>query len=89
MGHASRRVVAVQLAVRLGEVERNLRHIEDVVGLAAREHEPDMIFLPEVATTPNIAHRAMRGCVRPVDGEPLASIAASLASTAASSARAR
>ena len=24
-----------------------------------------MIFLPEVSTTPNLAHRAMRGCVRP------------------------
>ena len=58
--------------MRLGEVDRNLRHIEDVVGQAAREHDPDMIFLPEVSTTPNIAHRAMRGCVRPVDGEPLA-----------------
>ena len=30
-----------------------------------------MIFLPEVSTTPNLAHRAMRGCVRPVDGGPL------------------
>jgi hypothetical protein len=68
----TRRVVAVQLAVRHGEVERNLRHIEDVVGQAVREHGPDMVFLPEVSTTPNLAHRAMRGCVRPVDGEPLA-----------------
>ena len=68
----TRRVVAVQLAVRLGEVERNLAHIEDVVGQAAREHEPDMIFLPESATTPNVNHRAMAGCVRPVDGAPLA-----------------
>ena len=42
----TRRVVAVQLEVKLGEVERNLAHIEDVVGQAAREHSPDMIFLP-------------------------------------------
>ena len=68
----TRRVVAVQLAVRLGEVERNLAHIEDIVGQAAREHSPDMIFLPEVSTTPNLNHRVMKDCVRPVDGAPLA-----------------
>ncbi len=72
MSEQTRSVVAVQLAVRLGEVERNLDHIADIVGQAAREHHPDMIFLPEVSTTPNLAHRAMRGCARPVDGEPLA-----------------
>ena len=82
----TRRVVAVQLAVRLGEVERNLDHIADVVGQAAREHHPDMIFLPEVSTTPNLAHRAMRGCVRPFDGGPLRSTAAWRASSGARSA---
>jgi predicted amidohydrolase len=68
----TRRVVAVQLEVKLGEVERNLAHIEDIVGQAAREHRPDMIFLPEVSTTPNLNHRVMKDCVRPVDGAPLA-----------------
>ena len=72
MADETRRVVAVQLAVRLGEVERNLEHIADVVGQAAREHHPDMIFLPEVSTTPNLAHHAMAECVGPVDGGPLA-----------------
>ncbi len=72
MSDQTRRVVAIQLAVRLGEVERNLDHIADIVGQAAREHSPDMIFLPEVSTTPNLAHRAMRQCARPVDGAPLA-----------------
>ncbi len=71
-GVATRRVVAVQLAVRLAEVERNLAHIEDVVGAAVREHRPDMIFLPEVSTTPNLNHRAMRDCIVPVDGPALA-----------------
>jgi hypothetical protein len=68
----TRRVVAVQLEARPGEVERNLEHIADVVGAAAREHHPDMVFLPEVACAPNLAHRLMAGCVRPVDGGPLA-----------------
>ena len=72
MSDQTRRVVAVQLAVKLGEIERNLEHIADIVAQAAREHSPDMIFLPEVSTTPNLAHRAMRGCAGPVDGEPLA-----------------
>lgn len=69
---ATRRVVAVQLAVRLAEVEANLAHIEDIIGQAVREHGPDMVFLPEVSTTPNLNHRAMRRCVGPVDGRPLA-----------------
>ena len=68
----NRRVVAVQLAARPGEVERNLRHIADVVAQAVREHAPDMLFLPEVSCSPNLAHSMMGGCVRPVDGGPLA-----------------
>ena len=71
-GQETRRVVAVQLAVTPGAVERNLEHIADIVGQAAREHQPDMIFLPEVACAPNLAHELMAGCVRPVDGGPLA-----------------
>ncbi|MGE4424883.1 MAG: carbon-nitrogen hydrolase family protein [Solirubrobacteraceae bacterium] len=66
------RVVAVQLAVRLGEIDANLRHIEDIVTQAVREHSPDMVFLPEVSTTPNISHPAMRTCALPVDGSALA-----------------
>lgn len=72
MSRRTRRVVAVQLAVGLGEIERNLDHIADIVTQAAREHAPDMVFLPEVSTTPNLNHRAMRHCVGPVDGRPLA-----------------
>lgn len=68
----TRKVAAIQLAVELGKVEQNLRHIEDIVGQAVREHSPDMVFLPEVSTTPNINHRAMAACVGPVDGAPLA-----------------
>lgn len=69
---ARTRVVAVQLAVRLGEVERNLRHVEDVVVQAVREHAPDVVVLPEVATTPNVCHPEMRRAHLPVDGPALA-----------------
>jgi predicted amidohydrolase len=65
---SSVRAVAVQLQVELGQPERNLRHIEDVVRQAAREHQPDMILLPESAETPNVYHRAMRRAAGPVDG---------------------
>jgi predicted amidohydrolase len=66
------RVVAVQLAVRLGELDANRRHIEDVVRQAVREHDPDVVLLPEVSTTPNVCHPAMRTCAEPVDGPSLA-----------------
>lgn len=68
----TKRVVAIQLAVRRGEVQRNLRHIEDIVGQAAREHSPDMIFMPESANTPNIHHPVMREATEPIDGPTLA-----------------
>jgi predicted amidohydrolase len=57
-------------------VERNLRHVADIVGKAAREHQPDMIFLPESATTPNVYHRAMRRVASPVDGPVTATLRA-------------
>jgi predicted amidohydrolase len=71
MSGETRRVVAVQLAVRLGEVERNLRHISDIVGQAVREHSPDMVFLPESASAPNVHHPVMRDVTKPIDGAPL------------------
>ncbi|WP_241004253.1 carbon-nitrogen hydrolase family protein [Conexibacter sp. SYSU D00693] len=73
-GPQTRRVVAVQLAVELGEVERNLRHVRDVVGQAVREHAPDMVFLPESANTPNVHHPAMRRTTEAVAGETLATL---------------
>jgi hypothetical protein len=69
---STKRVVAVQLAVKLGEVNNNRRHIEDIVTQAIREHSPDMVFLPEVASAPNIHHPAMRDVVEPLDGPTLA-----------------
>ena len=65
------RVVAIQPDVAIGEVERNLAHLEDLIGLAAREHAPDAIFLPESMTTKNAYDRRMRHVARPLDGTPL------------------
>lgn len=66
----TKRVVAVQLAVGLDDLDANLRHIEDIVTQAAREHSPDMVFLPEASAMPNVYHRVMRSVARPVDGAP-------------------
>ena len=66
------KVVAVQPRVALGAVERNLTHLEDLIGQAAREHSPQAIFLPESMTSPNLYHRSMRSVARPIDGAPMA-----------------
>ena len=65
------RAVAIQPTVRIGEVERNLRHVADLVTQAAREHSPDVIMLPECVTSPNAYGRGMGGVARPIDGEPM------------------
>ncbi len=68
---ATRRMVAVQPRLEIGEVERNLRHVEDLVGQAAREHSPAAIWLPEAITSPNAYDRRMRRVARPLIGQPL------------------
>ena len=65
-----KRVVAIQPRTELGEVERNLARIEDLVRAACREHDPDMVFLPEAMTSPNAYHPKMRAVARPIDGAP-------------------
>lgn len=67
----TKRVVAIQLRPELFDVAANLRHIADLVGQAVREHAPDMVFLPEVSASPNVAHRRMHECVMPFDGPAL------------------
>ena len=64
------RIAVIQLTVAIGEVDRNLRHVEDLVRQCAREHDPDLILLPESMTTQSVFHPAMRDVARPVDGEP-------------------
>ena len=65
------KVVAIQPDVAIGDVERNLAHLEDLIRQAAREHEPDAIFLPESMTSKNVYDRRMRAVARPLDGSPL------------------
>jgi predicted amidohydrolase len=64
------RIAVVQPALTLGEVERNLERIEDLVRDAHGEHSPEVILVPEACTTPNVFAKLMRSTPRPVDGQP-------------------
>lgn len=70
MSATSTTVAAVQPALALGQVETNLRRVEDLVRDAHREHNPAVIVVPEAASSPNVYSRSMRGVARPVDGAP-------------------
>ena len=65
------RIAVVQPALELGEVERNLARVEDLIRDAHREHGAEVIVVPEGFTTPNVYAKVLRGTPRPVDGQPL------------------
>ena len=65
------RIAVVQPALELGEVERNLARVEDLIRDAHREHGAEVIVVPEGFTTPNVYAKVLRGAARPVDGQPL------------------
>ncbi|MBN9795528.1 hypothetical protein DMP17_44225 [Pseudonocardia sp. TMWB2A] len=64
-------VAAVQPALELGAVERNLARVEALVRDAVAVHRPDVVTLPEAATSPNVYDRRLRSVVSPVDGAPM------------------
>lgn len=64
------RVAAVQPQLELGAVEANLVRIEALIRDAHREHDPQVIVVPEAMTSPNVFHEKLRGVARPVDGAP-------------------
>src|SRR4051794_14334192 len=65
------RIAVVQPALELGEVERNLARIEDLIRDARREHAADVVVVPEAFTTPNVYAKVLRSTARPVDGQPM------------------
>lgn len=65
------RLAVVQPALGLGEVERNLARVEDLIRDAHREHGAEVIVVPEGFTTPNVYAKVLRSTARPVDGQPL------------------
>lgn len=64
-------VAAIQPALRLGAVEENLVHLEALIRDAVAAHRPDIVTVPEAATSPNVFAPAMDGVARPVDGAPM------------------
>jgi predicted amidohydrolase len=65
------RVAAVQPALRLGDVEQNLIRLEDLIRDAVATHRPDIVTVPEAATSPNVYSRLLHGVARPIDGAPM------------------
>ncbi len=64
------KVAAVQPALTVGDVDGNLRRVEDLIRDAVREHDPRVVVVPEALTSPNAYHRDLRPVARPVDGAP-------------------
>jgi len=65
------RIAVVQPALELGQVERNVARIEDLIRDAHRAHAAEVIVVPEGFTTPNVYAKVLRETARPVDGQPL------------------
>ena len=70
-GRPMTRVVAIQPALQIGEVDANLARCARLVRAAAKEHSPEAIFLPEAITSPNAYDSRMRSVARPLLGAPL------------------
>jgi len=64
------RIAVVQPALALGEVEANLKRIAELIADAQREHDAEVVVIPEAFATPNVFARVLRGTPMPVDGQP-------------------
>jgi predicted amidohydrolase len=73
-GQAARtvKIAAVQPALRVGAVEDNLIHLEDLIRAAVREHQPAVVIVPEAVTSPSVYTPQMATVARPIDGAPMA-----------------
>ena len=63
------RLAVIQPALKLGDVQGNLRHLEDLIRDAYREHHADAILLPEACTSPNVYAKILQRVPLPVTGE--------------------
>jgi len=64
------KIAVIQPALRLADQDWNLRHIAGLVRDAVREHNPEVVVLPEAYNTPNVYHEVLRTTPVPIDGEP-------------------
>lgn len=65
------KIVAIQPALQLGQVEANLKKLEQLILAAYQEHSPDVIVLPESMTSPNVYSPQALLTPQPLQGEPL------------------
>ncbi|HEY1972874.1 MAG TPA: carbon-nitrogen hydrolase family protein [Pseudonocardia sp.] len=65
------RIAVVQPSLRVGAVEENLIRLEDLVREAVREHQPELVILPEAASSPTVYDQQLSRAARPIDGAPL------------------
>lgn len=65
------RVAVIQPALALGEVERNLTRVENLVRDAHREHAAEVVVLPEAMASPNVYAKVLRSTPGPIDGQPM------------------
>ncbi|GGC55774.1 carbon-nitrogen hydrolase family protein [Hoyosella rhizosphaerae] len=64
------KIAAIQPALALADVDNNLTRLEALIRDAHREHQPEVIAVPEAASAPNVHHPAMRTVARRERGEP-------------------
>jgi predicted amidohydrolase len=64
-------VAVVQPRLRVGEVEENLVRLEDLIRDAVHTHRPQLVILPESASSPTVYDRSLARAARPIDGAPL------------------
>lgn len=65
------KIVAIQPALQLGQVEANLKKLEQLILAAYQEHTPDVIVLPESMTSPNVYSPQALLTPQPLQGQPL------------------
>jgi predicted amidohydrolase len=65
------RIAVVQPHLEVGAVEQNLIRLEDLVREAVREHQPELVILPEAASSPTVHDQQLSEAARPIDGAPL------------------
>jgi predicted amidohydrolase len=61
----------VQPSLRIGAVEQNLIRLEDLIRDAVRVHHPELVILPESASSPTVYDPSLAKAARPIDGAPL------------------
>jgi predicted amidohydrolase len=63
-------IAVVQPRLVAGDAGGNLRRLRDLIARAAREHEPELLLLPDALASPPPHRAGAAGAIAPIDGEP-------------------